>query len=265
MNSDEGTAAYIHDNLSTEFMGRELLYLKETTSTQDVARDLAASGAPEGTAVIARRQKAGKGRLGRAWLSPEGALAVSIVLRPSSEEIRLLPAITSVAVFRTLKGLGVKASIKWPNDVLIGDKKVCGILIENCLDGNRLKYSIPGIGINVNFDPSQYPEIAATSTSLSVELGHTIPIGQVAIVLFSELEMLYCKRSDPDYVIGEWVQNMETIGRRIRVRTGKEISEGTAHAINAAGNLVIQLDDGTFREIMAGDVTILKNSERAGL
>ena len=265
MNTDEGTAAYIHDNLNTEFMGRELLYLEETTSTQDVARDLAASGAPEGTAVIARRQKAGKGRLSRAWLSPEGALAVSIVLRPSFEELRLLPAITSVAVFRTLKRLGVKASIKWPNDVLISGRKVCGILIENCLDRNRLLYSIPGIGINVNFNPAEYTEIADIATSLSIELGHTIPIGQVAVILFNELETLYLAISNPNYIFKEWVQNMDTIGRRIHVRSGEEISEGMAYSISSSGNLILQLDDGSLKEIIAGDVTTLKNSQRADL
>lgn len=258
MNSTEDTAAYIRDNLNTKFVGRELHYLEETGSTQDIARELAVRGAPEGTAVVARKQKAGRGRLGRIWFSPEGGLAVSLVLYPPCKNLYLMPAITSVAVFRTIEKFGIKAAIKWPNDVLIGDRKVCGILIENCLDGNCLKYSIPGIGININFDPAQYSGIADISTSLSKELGHTISIGPVATILFSEMETLYLQMSNPDYILGEWVQNMDTIGRRIHVRSGEEISEGMAHSISATGNLVLRLDNGTLKEIMAGDVTILK-------
>jgi BirA family biotin operon repressor/biotin-[acetyl-CoA-carboxylase] ligase len=258
MNSSTDIVSFIKSNLNTQFLGRELRYLEETTSTQDVARELAEKGAPNGTAVIAGTQKAGRGRLGRAWFSPEGGLAVSFVLRPSFEEIRLLPAITSVAVFRALQKLGVKAAIKWPNDVLIEGKKVCGILIENSLDGNRLKYSIPGIGINVNFDTTRYPEIADLSTSLSVALCHDVPVGEVAVLLFSELEGLYLEMSDAAYIIGEWMSNMQTIGRRISVSTGSVIIEGTARSINAAGNLIMVLDDGTLKEIIAGDVTLLK-------
>jgi BirA family biotin operon repressor/biotin-[acetyl-CoA-carboxylase] ligase len=258
MNDSSDISSFIKANLRTQFIGRELHYLEETTSTQDIARDLAEKGAPDGTAVIAGTQKAGRGRLGRSWFSPDGGLAVSFVLRPSFEDIRVLPAITSVAVFRTLQKLGVKASIKWPNDLLIGGKKVCGILIENGLDGSRLKYSVPGIGININFDTTLYPEIAGISTSLSVQLGHNVPVGEVAVILFSELEGLYLEISDAAYIIGEWMQNMETIGRRISVSAGGNILEGTARSINSAGNLIMRLDDGSLREIIAGDVTLLK-------
>ena len=258
MNKPADTASYIRASLRTKFMGRELHYLEETTSTQDVARDLAEKGAPEGAAVIAGTQKAGRGRLGRTWFSPEGGLAVSFVLRPTIEDLRLMPAITSVAVFRTLQKFGVKPAIKWPNDVLVGGKKICGILIENGLDGSRLKYSVPGIGININFDTTQYPEIADISTSLSVQLGHDVPVGEVAVGLFSELETLYLQKADAAYLVGEWVQNMETIGRSISVQAGGEIFKGTARSINTAGNLIMCLDDGTLKEVIAGDVTILK-------
>lgn len=258
MNKDNDIVLFISNSLCTKFVGRELHYLKETSSTQDVARELAEKEATEGTAVIAGTQKSGRGRLGRAWFSPDGGLAVSFVLRPSIENIRLLPAITAVAVFRTLQRYGVKSAIKWPNDVLIGGKKVCGILIENTLDSNRLKYTVAGIGININFNTTLYPEIADISTSLSVELGHNVPVEEVAVILFSELEDLYLQISDTAYIIGEWIQNMETIGRRIRVKSGKTVLEGTARSINAAGNLIMRLDDGTLKEIIAGDVTLIK-------
>lgn len=258
MNSNPDIASTIKASLQTRFMGRELYYLKETTSTQDAARDLAERGASEGAAVIAGTQKAGRGRLGRTWFSPEGGLAVSFVLRPSFEDLRVMPAITSVAVLRTLQKFGIRAAIKWPNDVLVAGKKVCGILIENALDGRHLRYSIPGIGINVNFATAKYPEIADISTSLSEQLGRDVPVPEVAVQLITEMEALYVEKSDAAYLIGEWVQNMETIGKHISVKCGTDIFKGIARSINTAGNLIMRLDDGTLKEVIAGDVTILK-------
>ena len=237
-------------------MGRELRYLAVTTSTQDIARELAEEGAPEGTAVIAGEQQSGRGRMGRSWLSPAGGLATSIILRPPLASIYLLPAITSLAVFRTLANLGVKAGIKWPNDVLIEGKKVCGILIENALKAGELGYSIVGIGINVNFDTGSYPEIADIATSLSVQLGHEVPVGEVALQLYTELEDTYSKIDDPDLIISAWSQNMVTIGRRVSADFYGNRIDGTAEGVNRQGNLVVRLADGSIKEIVAGDVTI---------
>lgn len=252
------TASYIKCNLGTRFIGRELHYLEVTTSTQDAARQIAEQGSQEGTAVMAARQEAGRGRLGRSWFSPQGGLAVSIILKPSIEDLYLLPAISAVAIFRALQRIGLNSSIKWPNDILVNGRKICGILIENILDGGKLKYAITGIGINVNFDIADCSQIADISTSLSNELGRNISVGETAVALFSELEKIYLQISDPPYIIGEWVRNMETIGRRISVSAGGCIFQGTARSINSAGNLIMALDDGTLKEIIAGDVTILK-------
>jgi len=237
-------------------MGRELRYLAVTTSTQDIARELAEEGAPEGTAVIAGEQQSGRGRMGRSWLSPSGGLATSIILRPPLARAYLLPAVSSVAVFSTLANLGVKAGIKWPNDVLIAGKKACGILIENALKAGELGYSIVGIGINVNFDTGSYPEIADIATSLSVQLGHEVPVGEVALQLYTELEDTYSKIDDPDLIISAWSQNMVTIGRRVSADFYGNRIDGTAEGVNRQGNLVVRLADGSIKEIVAGDVTI---------
>jgi BirA family biotin operon repressor/biotin-[acetyl-CoA-carboxylase] ligase len=248
--------AYLTDNLKTSFMGRELHYLAVTTSTQDIARELAEEGAPEGTAVIAGEQQSGRGRMGRSWLSPSGGLATSIILRPPLACAYLLPAVSSVAVFRTLANLGIKAGIKWPNDVLIEGKKVCGILIEHGLKAGELGYSIVGIGINVNFDTGSYPEIADIATSLSVQLGHEVPVGEVALQLYTELEDIYSKIDGPDLIISAWSQNMVTIGRRVSADFYGNRIDGTAEGVNRQGNLVVRLADGSIKEIVAGDVTI---------
>jgi len=245
---------YLENNLATRFMGRELHYLPVASSTQDVARELADHGAPEGTAVIAGMQQSGRGRLGRSWLSPEGGLATSIILRPAMSAVHLLPAISALSVFRTIKGLGIEAGIKWPNDILIGGRKVCGILIEHGLVNGVISYSIIGIGININFDTGLYPEIAALATSLSAQLGHEMPVGRVALGVYTELEALYLQAAKPDVIIGEWAAAMHTLGRRVKIQSGNSSIEGVAESINGAGHLVLRLDDGSTQEILAGDV-----------
>jgi len=246
---------YLQDNLTTSFIGKELHYLAITSSTQDVAREMADRGAPEGTAVIAGMQQSGRGRLGRSWLSPEGGLATSIIMRPAMTAVPLLPAVSALAVFRTIKWLGIEASIKWPNDILIRGLKVCGILIEHGLINGIVCYSIVGIGININFDTRLYPEIAGFATSLSIELGRELPVGRVALRLYTELEELYLRSKKPDLILGEWAANMDTIGQHVKVQSGNSVIQGVAETINGAGHLVLRLDDGSAQEILAGDVS----------
>jgi BirA family biotin operon repressor/biotin-[acetyl-CoA-carboxylase] ligase len=248
---------YLKRNLTTNFIGKELHYLAVTSSTQDVAREMADRGAAEGTAVIAGVQQSGRGRLGRSWLSPEGGLATSIILRPAMPVLPLLPAISALAVFRTVKWLGIEAGIKWPNDILIGGRKVCGILIEHGLINGEVCYSIMGIGININFNTGLYPEIAGLATSLSIELGYELPVGQVALRLYTELEDLYLQSAKPDVILGEWAANMTTIGRRVKVQSGNSVIEGVAETLNRSGHLVLRLDDGSAQVILAGDVSLI--------
>jgi BirA family biotin operon repressor/biotin-[acetyl-CoA-carboxylase] ligase len=251
--------SYLEQNLKTCYMGREAHYFPVTTSTMDEARKLAEQGAPNGAAIIAGKQETGRGRMGRSWLSPEGGLATSIILRPAEKAVRLLPAIASVAVYRTIGIMGVNSSIKWPNDVLISGKKVCGILIENGFSAGNLVYSIVGIGINVNFETTRFPEIADIATSLSVELGKEVSIAEVALNLYSEMEKLYDRISEPDFIMGEWTRRMETIGKRVSVNTGGCTLEGIAEAVNPGGNLVLRMDDGSIHEVIAGDVSNVRD------
>ncbi len=260
MAAEPDIKAYLQERLKTRFMGRELHYIAVTASTQDTAKKLAEKGTAEGTAVIAGEQQSGRGRMGRPWLSPAGGLATSIILHPPLASVHLLPAVSSVAVFRTLANMGIKAGIKWPNDVLIKGKKVCGILIENATAAGDLRYSIVGIGINVNLDTSRYPEIADIATSLSAQLGHDISVGEVALHLYTELEDIYTRISEPARVIGEWSQNMVTIGRRVSADFYGNRIDGTAEGVNRQGNLVVRLADGSTKEIVAGDVTIVNRN-----
>ncbi len=250
----------IKNLLNTRFIGRQLHYYPHLSTTMDTARELVKKGASEGTVVIAGTQTAGKGRIGRTWFSPEGSLAMSVILKPPLKNLPQLVMIASLAVVGAIKHIsGLDASIKWPNDVMIKGKKVCGILIENEVAEGKVNYADIGIGINVNFNPMDLPEISDMATGLSHESGKEISVVQLAAKLMDELERLYLAARDGAAIHNEWRQNMETLGKRIKVDTGKTIEHGTAEEVTETGNLIVRRGDGTLIEIVAGDVTVIKD------
>jgi len=225
----------------------------------DTARELVKQGAEEGTVIIAGTQTAGKGRIGRSWLSPEGSLAMSVILKPPLKNLPHLVMIAALAVVGAIKQVsGLDAAIKWPNDVLINGKKVCGILIETEVAEGKVNYADIGIGINVNFNAGDLPEIADIATSLSHESYKEISVVQLAAALMDELERLYLAARDGIPVHREWQQRMETLGKRVKVDTGRTIEHGVAETVTENGNLVLRRDDGNLVEIGAGDVTVIK-------
>jgi len=249
----------ITNRLNTGFVGRQIYYYRQVATTMETARDLVKKGAVEGTVVIAGTQTSGKGRIGRTWLSPEGSLAISIILKPPLKNLPHLVMIASLAVVRAIKQAGVEARIKWPNDVIIKGKKVCGILIENEVAGGSVNYADIGIGINVNFNPRDFPEIADIATSLSHEAGRQISSVELAAELLNELERLYLEAQDGAPVHRAWRQNMETPGKRIKVDTGIAVEQGYAETVTEGGNLILRRGDGSLVEIAAGDVTVIKD------
>ncbi|MBM3120047.1 MAG: biotin--[acetyl-CoA-carboxylase] ligase [Chloroflexi bacterium] len=250
----------IRSRLNTRFVGQQLYYYPTLTSTMDTARNAAKEGAAEGTVVIANTQTAGRGRLGRTWLSPEGSLSMSLILKPSLNNLPQLIMIASLAVVRAIREVsGLETQIKWPNDVLIKGKKVCGILIENEVRGDRVDFTIIGIGINVNFNPSAFPEISEIATSLSQELGKEVSKAEFTTTLLFELEKLYLKTQFGAPICKEWRDHMETLGRWIQVKTGNTIEQGKAEDVTENGNLLLRRADGSLTEIAAGDVTVTKD------
>jgi len=259
MPNDRDIKACLQSRLKTEFVGRQLYYYHRLATTMEAARELTKKGADEGAVVIAGTQTAGRGRIGRTWLSPEGSLAVSIIFKPSLDNLPQLIMIASLAVVRAIKNVaGIKAQIKWPNDVLINGKKVCGILIENEVKGSRVNFAIIGIGINVNFNPLTFPEISEIATSLSHELGAEISKVALTSTLLLELERLYLVAQAGASVHKEWQANMETLGRWIQVKTGETVEQGKAETVTEKGNLILRRADGSLAEIVAGDVTVMK-------
>jgi len=250
----------LQSRLTTKFVGRHLYYYHQLPTTMETARELAKKGASEGTAVIAGTQTTGRGRLARTWLSPEGNLAMSVILMPSLNKLPQLVMIASLAVVKAIKQVaGMETHIKWPNDVMLKGKKVCGILIENEVKGGKVNFAVIGIGINVNFRPLDFPEIADIATSLSHEAGQKISNVELTSALLLELERLYLEAQAGAAVYREWQENMETLGKRIKVNTGKSVEQGVAETVTENGNLLLRRDDGSLIEIVAGDVTVIKD------
>jgi BirA family biotin operon repressor/biotin-[acetyl-CoA-carboxylase] ligase len=250
----------IKSRLNTRFIGQHLYYYHQLPTTMETARQLAKEGATEGTVVIAGTQTAGRGRLSRTWLSPEGSLAMSVILNPVMKNLPQLIMIASLAVVRTIRQVaGLKSQIKWPNDVMLKGKKVCGILIENEVKGGKLNFAVIGIGINVNFNPLDFSEIADIATSLSHEAGVEISKVELISILLSELERLYLEAQGGAPVYKEWQENMETLGKKIKVNTGKAEEQGKAETVTEIGNLILRHADGGLIEIVTGDVTVVKD------
>src|SRR3989304_5902394 len=179
--------------LRTAFVGRRLIYLTSTPSTQDVARREADEGAVEGTAVIAEEQTAGRGRLGRSWVSPAGRnIYVTIVLRPDLARLRILGMAAPLAVARAVESAaGLSAPLKWPNDVLVSGRKLSGVLIDSELYGGDARYALVGIGVNVNFDIEEDSEIASIATSIKREAGHPVSREDVLDAQLNDMVELY--------------------------------------------------------------------------
>jgi BirA family transcriptional regulator, biotin operon repressor / biotin---[acetyl-CoA-carboxylase] ligase len=257
MSAEILNSAAITKGLTTRFMGQNVLYYPVTTSTNDIARQRAQIKAPEGTAVIAGRQTSGRGRLRREWVTPQGNIAVTIVLYPSRKNLPFLTIVAALAVLYSIeKTTGLKCQLKWPNDVLINQKKVCGILLESQAAPDSVDYAIIGIGINVNMKLAEYPEISAIATSLADETGKEISRAVLLQNLFLEMEKLYLRLQAGESIMEEWRDNLVTLGKSIHVRSGDDVFEGIAESVAGDGSLMLRCSDGRLLKFMAGDVTL---------
>jgi BirA family biotin operon repressor/biotin-[acetyl-CoA-carboxylase] ligase len=218
---------------------------------------LAANGETEGIVVTADRQTAGRGRAGRSWQSSEDKdLLCSILLRPSKSatELGVFPLVIGLAVADAIEQLaGVHCQLKWPNDVLIGERKVAGILTTSRLNGDRIDYVNVGIGINVGANSNDLPDDA---TSLSIETGTTLPRGQMLDALLAKLDdayAAYCTASSSSFV-RQWLKKAAFLNERVTIESGRESITGTMIGIDLDGALVIARDDGELERVVAGDL-----------
>ena len=241
--------------LRTEEIGRRITSLATTPSTMDVARAEAVAGVPHGAVVIAEEQTAGRGRFGRRWVSPAGKnLYLTLILRPDAGRLRALSMVVPLAICRAVEAVrSLRPVIKWPNDVLVGGRKLAGVLIEGESSGAELTYALAGIGLNVN-DPIDDPEIAGIATSLSRELGEETSRETVLAALLNELEDAY--RAPADDVHRGWRSRSAALGQSVRLTFRDEVYEGTAEDVDNEGSLILRLADGTRRTFEAGEVTL---------
>ena len=202
---DSLSPAAITSGLETRFIGQKVIYYPRLTSTMEVAKQEVQQGAAEGTIVIADEQTTGKGRMNRVWLSPRGSIALSIILYPSLVSLPYLIMLASLAVVHSIEAAaGLRSQVKWPNDILINGRKVCGILIESSVRGSIVDYAIIGIGVNVNLELSDFPEILPAATSLSDELGREVSRLSLIRRLLVEIEKLYLTLPAGGSIYQEW-------------------------------------------------------------
>lgn len=259
----------INRGLKTKWLAQKIVYLEETKSTNQDAGRLAREGAIHGTVVIAEGQTAGRGRLGREFHSPAYQnLYTSIVLRPSLDiaKIPTLLLTAGLAVARTVAQTlddPESVEIKWPNDVLIRGLKTSGVLMELEAEESRIKSAILGIGVNLNADPTDFPEaFRARATSLAYEVGHPVDRTQFTQLLYSTLEQVIDLHLEAGFeaVRSQFESFFKMRGRKIRVAgvDGTQI-EGKTIGIAAHGALELETDSGKRVQVLAGDVTIVKN------
>lgn len=243
--------------LHTNFVGRRIVYLTSTSSTQDVARREAEEGAPEGTLVIAEAQTAGRGRFKRKWVSPAGLnLYLTLVLRPDIERLRSLSLVGPLAVCRAVEQVtAVRPLIKWPNDVQVEGRKLSGVLVESEFSGSEPRFALVGIGVNVNYKVTD-PEIAHTATSLVQEAGKEVSREKLLGALLNHFEELYSRSGSGRQVYEAWKQRLDTLGRTITVRFRDEAFEGVAEDVDGEGNLRLRLADGNVMTFEAGEVSL---------
>jgi BirA family biotin operon repressor/biotin-[acetyl-CoA-carboxylase] ligase len=242
-----------------EFPGREerMVYLPEAPSTMDPAKELARRDCPAFTTVIAGRQTQGRGRLRRAWSSEEGGLYFTVVLRPRipvlwSSRVSFLSSLTLASILR--ESYGVDAGLKWPNDILVQGRKLCGLLAEMESEGEQVNFINVGIGLNVNNDP---PAVQPPAVSLKALLGRTVPRREILSGFLDELERRI--EAEPwETVIADWKARSVTLNRPVRIVTAKGDYNGVAVDVDENGGLLLQQPGGSLRTVIHGDCFLAK-------
>jgi len=253
-------ADLIHSGLKTKWLGKDLCCRHEVSSTNEVARSIARD-CQNGTVILAEIQTQGRGRLCRPWASPPGGVWMSLVLKPQmplAQVFRVNMAV-SVAVSRSIQALyGLNADIKWPNDLLINERKICGILMEVSAEVDRLEYAVVGLGINANVDVSGFPA-EWNSTSLSQELGREVSRVELIQMILQEMEEAYEKMGSKE-IYEEWRRRSTTLGRQVRITSLEGDLTGEAVDLAEDGALLLRAKEG-LKRMVAGDCVHLRPLE----
>lgn len=261
------SAEELRDGLASRelIIGREIIFLPSTTSTNSVACGLAEKGQREGAVIIADSQTQGRGRLGRRWISPAGKnLYLSAIIRPAlaPADAAVLTLMAAVACVSAIgKASSVPVSIKWPNDLMVSDRKIGGILAEMKTEADSIAYAVIGIGVNINLAAPDFPDdLRTTATSARIETGSLQSRTLHALEIIKALDAWYkvLIRTGKKPIVDSCRSLCSTLGRRVTVASEQAGLTGTAEGIGSDGALVLRLADGTVTKISAGDVTIIK-------
>ncbi|MCX7841552.1 MAG: biotin--[acetyl-CoA-carboxylase] ligase [Clostridia bacterium] len=261
--------------LQTEFIGNRVEFFSEIDSTNTYAKKVAYEGCPEGTVIVADRQLSGKGRLGRSWDSADKkGIWMSVVLRPAipPEDIQIITLAASTAVANAIRrATGVSVSIKWPNDIVLEGKKLCGILAEMSSEADRINFIVLGIGINVSHEEDDFgEEIRNSATSLKIYLNkhykkdksiicpEKLSRSEIIKNILAELEGVYYKIREErtDEIIKEWKKASATLGKEVRLTIKGCEHTGVARDVTPDGKLVVDCSDGKRREVVSGEVMV---------
>lgn len=245
-------------------VGKEILYFEKVGSTNALAMDIAEK-VTDGTVVLADSQEKGKGRLGRIWLSPPGVnVYLSVILKPAltSRDAALLTFMAAVAGAHALRRTsGLEVRIKWPNDLVVSERKLGGILTETKIERQRILVAVIGIGLNVNMDIDAFPEdLLHTATSVKIETGRIFSREMIIAEILNEMDRWYTelKGKKREILLHEWQRLTSTLGRHVTALVGKEAYTGLADSVDDEGRLIIRLPSGRTRKISSGDITILR-------
>lgn len=262
MKTDTLNASEIKRYLGSGEIGCQIYFAEEIDSTNTWAKQLAAEGAPSGSLVCANMQTAGKGRRGRNWASPKGeSLCMTLILRPeilpqNASSLTLVMGLSTAQALRNLLGLDVQ--IKWPNDIVISGKKLCGILTEMSATMTGIDYVIIGVGINVN-QMTFSDEIKDIATSAALEKGEYVSRAQIAAEVMKQFEINYhefLKTSDLSGLREAYDEMMVNRGRVVKVLSPGNEFMGTAVGTNEKGELLVEKDNGEIEAIYAGEVSV---------
>ncbi|MCI5648124.1 MAG: biotin--[acetyl-CoA-carboxylase] ligase [Fusicatenibacter sp.] len=251
----------ISNAVHTKWAGKTVHFAKEVDSTNEWAKKLGKEGAVHGTLAVAEFQSAGKGRLGRRWTAPPGSsIMMTILVRPDFEPqyAPMLTIVMGLSVAQAAQEMGVDTSIKWPNDVVVSRKKICGILTEMSMEENKIRYVVIGVGINVNLE--ELPEeLADKGTSLYLETGKKYDRNMMLASVMEHFEKNYerfVKTCDLSLLQEEYNDMLANYEQPVRILDPLNPYEGIAHGINRKGELIVEKQDGTKVCVSAGEVSV---------
>lgn len=249
--------------LKTAVVGQKLILLEEVGSTNDYMKQLAQQGAAEGTVVLAEQQSAGRGRLGRSFQSPaQKGIYLSVLLRPAirAEKAINFTAVAAVAMCDAIEqAVGVRPGIKWTNDLLMGGRKICGILTEMGADWQTgvVDYIVLGIGLNVNEQQDEFaPELRSIAGSVAMATGRQWDRNDIAAAMLNAIDQVYADWQAGRWSVDRYRADCTTIGKPVRVIRGDEVKNATAQGVDDDFALVVRYEDDSVEHVFTGEVTV---------